>query len=311
MIKAIKKLSIAVTSCALLFIANPSYSYQAGCNSEFWEIQDNHSRAMRARDHGLVTQVIAQNDSVLALTCFDEAVLQSAKAGDIFSDPSLPPNPLVMDLTQYLDDVPTHSLGRLGEYHQNTDGTQRGTDGFGYTLLAGIYWTTHAPMDALFRNFLYSSAFNFASGQQSDLESTIPANIRDMLGAGFPTASSAGIVENAAIMGFINSGLNDFDCDNSQANTTIMYDVWVDRAINQGTAAGTPFFDSRAFMAGTVTGAGVAMASVYNANRAVHIAPANTNMNELENPGSYTWYKDTPTLIFTPNVSVQNIINAM
>lgn len=69
-----------------LIMVSTAQAEPAGCDPEFQQIQKNHAEAQVAADQAMAKEIIEQPDSVLALSCFDQAMAASAKAGSIFSD---------------------------------------------------------------------------------------------------------------------------------------------------------------------------------------------------------------------------------
>jgi len=56
------------------------------CDPDIDEIQQNHSFLKKIEQQARTAQETPQNDTGQALTCFDQQMIQSAKAGNIFSD---------------------------------------------------------------------------------------------------------------------------------------------------------------------------------------------------------------------------------
>lgn len=71
------------------------------CDSDIDEIMQNHSFLKKIEQQARTAQSTPQNDSGHALTCFDQQLVQSAQAGQIFSDtvpasfPASPLDPLI------------------------------------------------------------------------------------------------------------------------------------------------------------------------------------------------------------------------
>ena len=57
-----------------------------GCSPEFNQIQKNHAMAQLVKGDAITKEIIERPDSVSALSCMDQALAESAKAGNIFSD---------------------------------------------------------------------------------------------------------------------------------------------------------------------------------------------------------------------------------
>lgn len=81
----ITKLAVLAVAMTLVTLSSASAS-SVPCPDEFGEIQRNHAEAQAVKDVAMANEIIERPDSVLALSCFDQAMAASAKAGHIFSD---------------------------------------------------------------------------------------------------------------------------------------------------------------------------------------------------------------------------------
>jgi len=81
------KLFLSLVFCSLFILGAPqSASAVEGCDPVYWQAQKTAADARRAYDEAGVAENTHQNDSTLALSCFDQASRVSAyEAGQIFS----------------------------------------------------------------------------------------------------------------------------------------------------------------------------------------------------------------------------------
>lgn len=57
-----------------------------GCDWNMWDRMMSYSEARLLRDVAYMEEYLGRSDSTMAVTCFDRALMESAKAGEIFSD---------------------------------------------------------------------------------------------------------------------------------------------------------------------------------------------------------------------------------
>lgn len=57
-----------------------------GCDKDMWNRIITYTDAMTLRDVAYTEELLGRSDSTMELSCFDRAIMESAKAGDIFSD---------------------------------------------------------------------------------------------------------------------------------------------------------------------------------------------------------------------------------
>lgn len=83
-----KKLMMSGFAAVVLTLAatGSALAQPASCDPAFFDAQKNHSETLRARDAMGTAQRIKKPDSTQALSCLDQGMGMSAKAGDIFSD---------------------------------------------------------------------------------------------------------------------------------------------------------------------------------------------------------------------------------
>jgi len=76
-----------IFSCGVAQAGNSTYPGCAdGFADSYYDALDNHAQAMAAKHRGTAIDIMKQQDSTLSLSCFDQAIMNSGKAGFIFSD---------------------------------------------------------------------------------------------------------------------------------------------------------------------------------------------------------------------------------
>ena len=68
--------------------ASAGVTSQPGCDQGYYTALESRANAKRVLDHAYATELILQTNSTLAMSCFDQAVVNSAKGAFIFADVS-------------------------------------------------------------------------------------------------------------------------------------------------------------------------------------------------------------------------------
>lgn len=68
------------------FVSYPAQALDPRCDPEVYDIQQTHADAKRVEAQAIAAELTPQNDTVHAMTCFDQQLAMSARAGEIFSD---------------------------------------------------------------------------------------------------------------------------------------------------------------------------------------------------------------------------------
>lgn len=71
---------------ALAIATHPAQALDPRCDPDIRDIQTNHAQFRQIVDQAVAQELTKQNDSVEAMTCLDQQLIQSAQAGQIFSD---------------------------------------------------------------------------------------------------------------------------------------------------------------------------------------------------------------------------------
>lgn len=66
--------------------AHPAQALDPRCDPDVRDIQVRHAKFRQIVDQAIAQELTKQNDPIEALTCLDQQLIQSAKAGEIFSD---------------------------------------------------------------------------------------------------------------------------------------------------------------------------------------------------------------------------------
>lgn len=80
------KLMMTCTIAATLTMASNSAHAGPECSADFHSVMTNYAQMQRVHDYAVTTGVYKQSESVMALTCFDDLVARTSRAGLIFSD---------------------------------------------------------------------------------------------------------------------------------------------------------------------------------------------------------------------------------
>ncbi len=75
-----------LASAVLGLSATAGYALEPGCSPDFMPLLQHQADAIRARDRAYEREIINRQESTMYLTCFDQALVLSARLGYIFSD---------------------------------------------------------------------------------------------------------------------------------------------------------------------------------------------------------------------------------
>ncbi len=296
-----KKTNIIILSLLALVVFISLFSKRAialdsRCSQEVWDIMKTQSKIDVLMASALANELLKQNDPVLALTCFDKALQQTAKAGSIFSD-------VPMSLTQ----GGNFSLSNLfttftsGLVNMVTTGINQGYRGI--TLAENLQNTIGETMRKLLDGYV-----NVAAGA---LVMTVQNSVSNLFGN--VLGSIAG-----GLMGsfFANSssslgGLT-FDCPN-------MIDVWRNdpamAIVGVGIAVNNPFFTyDEIFNYATGGGGPTGLISGDAFDNKITgsfllLQDGSDNLNNRLVPGGISSYTNVPTI--GRDSSFLDVINAM
>ncbi len=268
------------------------------CDENIHRLQNNHGNAQRIRADARSHEVTPQSDTTLALTCFDQQMVASARAGSIFSDTTPPGLPGGGGFPTF-DSIISIGLNLLAST-LGIDVWQDGgpDDGFrGTTLLENFDYVITDTLEELLSNFLDALIEWAITAMVGWMQDQITA----WLGAG-----GWGDLINGLLSGFLNDlfGFN-FDCPN-------MGEIWNDYVIGQGpriTGDMTLGFLSEWDMIQHVVGGGIAgMPDMFDVkltepNNAAIIQDLYDDMQDLY-PGSLAFptFKEAPAFPLQPNL---------
>jgi hypothetical protein len=274
--RMMRLLCMAVVS--VLFITMFSVSAVAqivapGCDQDFYEIQVELAGVQQLRAIAPMKEMIPQNDSTLALTCFDQAIAVSSNAGAIFSDrfPSLVE---VFALLPY-DNLATG----LGQYRNNPG--ILGVPGTSDMLIRQLTNTISDSLEEMLQQF-----FNAIIGQiGAYLTSTLVAILGSVVGS-----FAGGFLPGFSI-----------DCERMQ-------EIWDDYVVGIGINREVPYPTLVETLNVAIPGAGDVYQGVYDESSAI-LDSARDQMERFNIPGSIP--SKPPVPFFPPNATVDDIISAM
>lgn len=287
-------------AAAVIFIAPADATAQTAhsncdpkCPNAVCEKIQNHSNAMRSRDEGTTRNTVVQNDSAHQLSCFDQGMIETSQAGQIFSDPhwASPISPLKPGgPTLYLP-----IYGATGSFAQYAwDATVMGPAGPGSTdtLAVDLETVIQGTLEDMLSNFTQSLTglvWGLLGSTVSGLLSMIQAFFVVPTGWPFPQIIDWAITNILGIS---------FDC-------TVMQELWDDIIIGQGVNVGNVFssFDELFQLKGALPGAGPLMSTLFGAGPGDmewdQLEAAWQDLQDLNNPGNPTdilWFKTPPVL---------------
>jgi hypothetical protein len=168
--KNLRALLVAVTlACALSLSSGTAMAQTSpapGCNMAMWGFQVNFADVNRLKDLALST-VMKTVDSVLAATCFDQAMALTSRLGALFSDSS--PDQLVAAAVNYVTNKEKDNL-----YNKNAGlGLRR--DGKPSTIAFDLQQVIGDPLN----NYLDSSG-NFVKSITQEMGATVTHALKDL-----------------------------------------------------------------------------------------------------------------------------------
>ncbi|TVQ81805.1 MAG: hypothetical protein EA357_11630 [Micavibrio sp.] len=192
------------------------------CDENIHRLQNNHGGLQRIRTDARSHEVTPQNDTTLALTCMDQQMVASARAGSIFSDTTPPGLPGGGGFPTFdsIISIGLNALGSLVGVDLNVWQDGGPDDGFrGTTLLENFDHVITDTLEELLSNFLDSLIEWAVTAMVGWMQDQITA----FLGPG-----GWGDLINGLLGSFINDlfGFN-FDCPS-------MGEIWTDYVIGQG-----------------------------------------------------------------------------
>lgn len=321
---------------------------EPGCAPEMMTVLQRHSDAVRVRNRAYEREILYRNESVLALTCFDQALRLSSRLGYIFSDnvPSAPPPPYdaVFGPSSYprwgaVDFLSGDLYGVLSLALDAHMGNFPGSDWLSVppNLLTDFFMTSVVPQIGTIIAAQDAAAGNIAT--INALIGTIDGLVWSL--AYIPTASVPGVITSiateraniaaaeaavAAAYGPIAGALAAVRAATMGPATnmvcTRMADLWTTgnpavsyALIDPGYVVGTPYFDLRQVFSATTPGALPTFAAeLANATNAPILAAALAQMSTMF-PGPAgalptVWQNISPA-IFVPWPTTATVIGAM
>ena len=269
-----KKISVFLflMLCSAFLVVNAPVSQAAVCPTEMGNIQENYGAAVRAERDATTKGGTPRPDPVEALTCFDQAMIASSKAGAIFSDKP----------ATFLPDFGGIIASGLGAAMGGPFG-----DGTTSTLGQQIGSVVEPSLSNIMSSF--TDALSAAMG--SVLSSAFGDTISSIIGS-FPGLD--GIL--GGLLG------QTMDC-------TVMPDLRDGYIIGQGINPdiGSISVSEIINNPGAVSSMGDVFQTVIGANSDVFNAVA-TDIENLNTPGYFPFTPTLPSL--PPNASVQDVIDA-
>ncbi len=256
------------------------------CDSDIWDIQNTYSQAMLIRDTALAAEMLPQNDSTLAMTCFDQAMVTSARAGRIFSDQVTPPT------FASLTSIAT-GLGSVSGVMSMLGGASAGSRGS--TLMADLNDTISDVLGGLLDDFMGAITGAISSAIGSLLSTTFGA----FLGSLFTFAVNIFLTLMDSFT---------FNCDN-MANT------WRNSIIGQSVASATAFIDNDVLFDYAEFGTAITgitsnfQDKLDNFGNDVILDKAWDDLNNRLVPGGITVYKTPPAI--GVNSTLATVLGAM
>ncbi len=242
-----------------------------GCSPDFRGVQENIARAAVIVDDAEQKQIIKQPDSVLLLSCFDQAMMESAKAGNIFSD------------TVPSGTMPSWaSLAGIGLGILGIDG------GFGRGTTSTLVEQVGSVVDPIFNDFVGNILGSFLTAGLSAITNFITTSLGGFLGS-IPGLS--GLL--ASILG------QSMNCD-------LANDTWQNQIIGQGITADIPprgFRDILQNPGAAIWGQAARDTLAANAG---DLTNALNDLNDLQVPLSFDFNEPVP--IFAPNALPADVI---
>lgn len=270
------------------------------CSPEVWDIMKTQSEAAVTKASALANELLKQNDPVLATTCFDQAMQQTAKAGAIFSDVPQGITPRTLDFSAMFSAFANAFASMV------TSGINAGFRG--RTLAEDLQNTISGTMDSLLNSYV--------DAVSASLVSAVQATVVNLFGAVLGSIAS-GLLTNF----FAGPGLGgvNFVCNN-------MIDVWKNdptmAVVGGGMLAKTPFVtDDELFdyaqlsmpIAGLVSGS--AFDNIINnispiSNSRARLQKAWNDLNVKLVPGGIGSYTNVPAGV-DRNSSLVAVLGAM
>lgn len=263
---------LAIIFSFFVFFATTSdaFALQPGCAPEYSDIQENYAEAQVARTDAIMKEVIERPDSVNALSCFDQAMAASAKAGAIFSDTE----------PTFLPSFSSLIATGLGAAIGGPFG-----DGTTATLGSQIQSVVEPTLSNLLSGFTDALSAAFGSVLTSAFN-TIMGPILSIPVLGGLLGSLLGIT---------------MDC-------TVSQDLWDQFVVGQGINTDVGNFSIEEFITnpGILGATGTVFQNVINAN-ATRFNDVATDINNLNTPGFFGFNPTIPTI--PPNATVNQIIS--
>jgi hypothetical protein len=261
-----------VFAAAVLLVSfTPAQALQPGCDPDYKQIQDNHAAANTIKDTAFAKEIIKRPDSVMALSCFDQAMAASAKAGSIFSDQ--PPTSLPT-----WDSIISTGLGAAigGPFG----------DGTTTTLVEQVNGVVDPVLDDLLSSF--GDAVSAVMG--SVLSISYSAIIAPLL--------------SIPVLGPLLSMLLGMNM-----NCTVGNDLLMNYVIRQGIDNGVNYVTYEDLVNGVVSWGSKAGIQLSNPGNVTVLNDAKNDLLNLNTPGFFPFNPVTP--IIPPNATVSSIVSSM
>lgn len=268
--------TIVFAAAVLLVSFTPAHALQPGCDPDYKEIQDNHAAANTIKDTAFAKEIIERPDSVKALTCFDEAMAASAKAGSIFSDKAPASLPT-------WDSLISTGLGYAigGEFG---DGTTK-------TLASQMEDVVHPVLDDIMGAF---------SGSLTDMMGGLLSSAYDSIVGPILSAAASSIPGLNSLLGNL-LGLN--------MNCTVGNEILMDHVLRQGINKDINYVTYQDLIDGAVSWGSNAAVQLSNPGNVGILNDAQNDLLNLNTPGFFSFNPVTP--ILPPNATVSSVISSM
>lgn len=261
------KFMMTCSIAATLTMASNSAHAGPECSVDFREAMTRYAQMQRIHDYAVTTGVQKQSDSVMALTCFDDLVGVTSRAGEIFSD--VAPDAAMATWGAVAYDIAGITNG-IGLYHS--------TIGLTNALPFDLAYVVSTPL----RAFL-SSNFDVNEVRVDDIDT-------DVYTSGLPLGSWAQKVDDAVggmgigayltivtnLINLANNAGTDYNCDNMQR-------FWSEHATRQGTDTSMPYLPYDLLVAGTTSGNDQYNDVIGQTDNATLISNAQSDYNEMVN----------------------------
>ncbi len=280
------KFMMTCSIAATLTMAASSAHAGPECSADFHSVMTNYAQMQRVHDYAVTTGVYKQSESVMALTCFDDLVARTSRAGDIFSD--VLPDAAMATWGAVAYDVAGITNG-IGLYHSTIGITNR----LGYDL---SFVVSEQLLNYLASNFTDNRLNSVVGGSYgSDWFNGVDTQV-----------GSLGLAAYMDIYNRINTLTS-----GASYNCSSIHEFWDQIATRQGTDTSMSYLPYDLLVAGTTSGNTDYNDVIGQTDNATLISNAQSDYNEMVNATETFDFERTMPTSLTVDSSIADVVAAM